>query len=55
MRSLHIRGAVGHGSFVNHMTRGQGSPGTLELVLSPLRIGFPIVVPENNPIIAVLA
>jgi hypothetical protein len=52
---LHIRGAIGLVSFGSRMARGQGGPSALELVLSPLRIGFPVVFAEDNPVIAVLA
>jgi hypothetical protein len=37
------------------MARGEGGPSALEFVLSPLRIGFPIILIEDNPVFAVLA
>lgn len=51
---VYIRGAVGLVPLVGHMSRGQGSPSAVEFVLSPLRIGFPIVLIEDNPVFAVL-
>lgn len=54
-RALYIHGAIGLVPFVGHMARGQRGPGAFELVLSPLRIGFPIIITEDNPVIATLA
>ena len=42
-------------SFGDRMGGGQRGPSALELVLSPLRVGFSVVLTEDNPIAAVLA
>lgn len=52
---LYIRGAVGLVPLGRYMARSQGGPSAVAFVLSPLRIGFPIIFIENNPALAVLA
>jgi len=52
---LHIRGAIGVVSLGGRVGGGQGGPGALELVLSPLCVGFSVVFTEDNPVTTVLA
>lgn len=54
-RVLHIRGTVSFVSLRGHMGRGQHIASAVEFVLSPLRIGFPITIIDDNPVLAVLA